>query len=440
LSDKDVRLAVSWAFNRERLLTVFGPVVGEVPNGYVVKEGPFWALGQYNAEIREDPDTPFQYAPEKATELLLSKGFTKNADGMWLLPNGDPWVLTINSRIAPQYKEVGIEAASQLQAFGIDVQLTLREVTAYIEDWNYGRSDMEVSCRGHLYNPTLSMWQMWRLWKEDPDAITPIGEEARWADGGNRYYNAELQALLEELDTIPDTDPRANELYEEIEAIAFDEVLYFVAFEFAETSQFNPTYWTGWPTPEDNYVLAYPYGGPVSNYIYFNLESTMNPPPPPPTPGISDVQLGMSTPLLGKLVHPVTGDPLVNTLVEIKETTDDVTFTTVALTRTDEDGNYFVTLTPSSTGEFDYWLYRITEGGTYERAFITTITVTSLADELSTQLEAMETTLGTQIEDTVEDATADLTAQITSLSTMVYGAIGIAIVGIIIAIVAVMKK
>jgi peptide/nickel transport system substrate-binding protein len=438
LNIPEVRRALLLSLDRDKLAVVLGipswPAPGIVPPQLI---------SVANLEARENPELKLEYNLEKAAELLESVGFTKDTDGKWLRPDGELWTLEVNVRDLVTYKEISIEMGLQWQDFGITVSMPISDSSTWYEKWYFGQTDITPG-RGAGSHAMWSMWQTYSLWRIHEIAPEGTKHPTSPGFGANRYMNETLNGWIDQLEVLSDDSAEALELYLKIEEHLLQYLPFLPILENTEPQVMSTTYWKNWPTPDNLFTQVYPVGptpgaSPDCNPIFHIYPAGVEP-PTPPTPGISDVQLGMSTPLLGKLLHPATDEPLANVLVEIKETTDDVTFTTVALTRTDEDGNYYVTLTPSSTGEFDYWLYRTMPGGTFERSLITTITVTSLADELSTQLDALEATLGTQIEDAVEDATAGLTAQITSLSTMVYAAIGIAIIGIIIAIVAVMKK
>ena len=84
--------------------------------GYVVTDDPAaqdqaFGLGWY------------KYAPEAAEKLLVKNGFSKNADNLWLLPDGTPWKIECLSgaQVATDLQARNcIAATQQWKQFGID--------------------------------------------------------------------------------------------------------------------------------------------------------------------------------------------------------------------------------------------------------------------------------------------------------------------------------
>ena len=85
-----------------------------------------WAEEQYNIEV-EDPEAVWgigwwKYDPQKAEDLLLKNGFSKDQNGKWLLPDGTPWNISI---IAPvSYTHLDVYKRQDLQG----VELFLHDI------------------------------------------------------------------------------------------------------------------------------------------------------------------------------------------------------------------------------------------------------------------------------------------------------------------------
>ena len=66
----------------------------------------------------------YKYAPDVAAKLLEKNGFTRDANGKWLLPDGTPWrirITDINDTGHHQFKN-GNAAVQQWKKFGIDAE------------------------------------------------------------------------------------------------------------------------------------------------------------------------------------------------------------------------------------------------------------------------------------------------------------------------------
>ncbi len=64
----------------------------------------------------------YKYAPDVAEKLLVKNGFSKNADGKWLLPDGTPWqIACLSNTVAVNHDFRNCAAAVQAwRRFGID--------------------------------------------------------------------------------------------------------------------------------------------------------------------------------------------------------------------------------------------------------------------------------------------------------------------------------
>ncbi|MEZ4837264.1 MAG: hypothetical protein R2873_35575, partial [Caldilineaceae bacterium] len=61
-------------------------------------------------------------------------------------------------------------------------------------------------------------------------------------------------ALIDEMGTLPLGDPRVEELFLEASAIYMDELPVIPITQAKKIIPFDTTYWTGWPTFENDYI------------------------------------------------------------------------------------------------------------------------------------------------------------------------------------------
>jgi peptide/nickel transport system substrate-binding protein len=85
--------------------------------------------------------------------------------------------------------------------------------------------------------------------------LLPEGERAsfnQWRWQGEAAE--EFSALVDEMGTLPLGDPRVEELFIQATDIWFDELPVIPITQAKKIIPFDTTYWTGWPTAEDDYI------------------------------------------------------------------------------------------------------------------------------------------------------------------------------------------
>ncbi len=155
LNITEVRQAIAYVIDRRLACEVTGvpwfPV--EVPDGILADVRDKWVSDELKAKLSS-------YGPDlkKAEELLSSLGFKKGADGMWLMPNGEPFKLDVTAPAGWVDTVMMMEnVAAQLKEFGIDTTFRTPEVTKYwAEDFPRGAYDIT--------------WGWWGYWHFHPYA------------------------------------------------------------------------------------------------------------------------------------------------------------------------------------------------------------------------------------------------------------------------------
>lgn len=211
------------------------------------------------------------------------------------------------------------------------------------------------------------------------------------------------------------------------------------------------------------------------------FETGVNPiTPEPVSEEIADyIIFGSSIPFEGKVINPITGEPAPNVLGYVQESEDEQTWRDLGAVVTDKKGEFKVLVVPSTLGDsylrtqftgytaplqsFNpvglvtgldklYYDEAVEEGAlpfvlapqTSESIKITT---KPLSEILSTELEDVASkddlaTLSTEISSLKTDIAdiADVKDAVSTQTTIIYASIGIAVVAIIIAIVAITRK
>jgi peptide/nickel transport system substrate-binding protein len=185
-----------------------------------------------------------------AQALLEGEGYAKNANGMY---EKDGTVLIADMEVnqgSIEYVRTVNVVVEQLRAAGIDATARpLQEVTANNNRANgqFGIAYNWDNC-GSVNEPWNSMNQL------NTRFVVPIGSrasenEARWSTEGAEAYSA----LVDQIGVLPLGDPSIVDLVVEAYRYIYDETPFIPLVQASKLVPFDTTYWTGWPTAENNY-------------------------------------------------------------------------------------------------------------------------------------------------------------------------------------------
>ncbi len=193
-----------------------------------------------------------------ATELLERAGYTKQGD-QWMKPDGTPFSITIlvEGDPRPVTTRAGTMIAQQWRKFGIDAK-----TQAYPTDFfpRVDSGDYEVSIGWSVEtwggHPDLSYFlDSWHSeFLKPPGEIQPPRNRQRWK-------NAELDKIIEQIRGIGFDDPKGIELGQQYIKLAAQEMPNIPLMSYNVFTVMDSTYWTGYPSAEDD-----PYTDPVPNW------------------------------------------------------------------------------------------------------------------------------------------------------------------------------
>jgi peptide/nickel transport system substrate-binding protein len=216
----------------------------------------------------------YKYAPEVATKLLEKNGFTKDADGQWLLPDGSPWKISYltGTVLSGHDARNAVAAVQQWKKFGIDATVFNTESGADLTA--VGDFDVET------------VWPGKEPWGAGPDLyrtlddwnsayIKPVGERNQ-ATFSSRWSSPEMDAIIKEL---RETDPFDTEKVVEIGIRGLQEAVRNMpgipTYGYIGFVGWDEHYWTNWPGSENAYTQPYTHW-PNFKYTTPFLEQTGN--------------------------------------------------------------------------------------------------------------------------------------------------------------------
>jgi peptide/nickel transport system substrate-binding protein len=249
-SDKNVRLALNYATDRQQLvdlayLSSTNPAV--VPFSSYISN---WVTGDLKTAIDSyDRMTP---SADKVTEYMTAAGFALNGDGMWekdgatakFVIRTPSWLAPIGPVITEQYTQAGFdvtESPDRTNTFG--TELAAGEFDAMVFVFcgsNFDPYDTLVGFHSKYY--------------------TPIGENAPNGMYGWKYQNPEMDAAIDAMEAmIPNKDdPAYMEQVIKATSLYLEDMPGIVLAEELHVIPANYTYWTGFPNSDDPYVAPYP--------------------------------------------------------------------------------------------------------------------------------------------------------------------------------------
>jgi peptide/nickel transport system substrate-binding protein len=193
---------------------------------------------------------------EAAAALLRSAGFTEDGGG-WIMPNGEPFEFTLNNAFADGVmNRLGSIAAQMWTEAGVPVTAEVAPDGWQRQEVGDYEANMAWSVETWGGHPDLSFF----LDSYHSDYIVEPGE-IQPARNWMRWQNPELDAIIEEIRTVPFDDLERNvELGRQFVRLHLQEMPNIPVMSFNVFVALSERYWTGYPTAEN------PYANPVNNW------------------------------------------------------------------------------------------------------------------------------------------------------------------------------
>lgn len=215
----------------------------------------------------------YKYAPDAAEALLKKSGFSRDANGKWLLPDGKPWRIELIGTTQTSHHGFlnGNAAVQQWKAFGIDAvyvaldnkgQLTLSGNYSVCDEWPAAEpwgAGVDLYRTLDLFNSTY---------------VAPIGEASRGHQ--SHWSHPEMDEVLKKLGATDPSDAKATvALGIEGLKILVREMPGIPTYGYTGFTTWDTYYWTNWPFAENPYTQPYSHWGPFK-YLTPFLKATGN--------------------------------------------------------------------------------------------------------------------------------------------------------------------
>ncbi len=265
--DKDLRWALNYAIDRDEIVAI-GYEGATKPSRFFFPA--YAGLDRYVDLLEEaglyDKYPLTTYDPDKAKELIESKGYTMNEKSGYYEKDGEELKLHIQTpEPLIENQKIAQVVVEQLQRIGVNA--TYGNV-AYGTFWdnffngNYESRSGWQTC-GSVNEPWASMDTLNASW------YVPVGERA--SKNAWRWQNEEYSALVDEIGVLPLGDPQIDELFVQAAEIFMAELPVLPVTQAKKIIPFNTTYWTNWPSADNPYIHP-PTWWQSTHVIIHNLE------------------------------------------------------------------------------------------------------------------------------------------------------------------------
>ena len=247
--DPEMRWALNYAINRDQVVKVAYEGTTVPSRHYFPISQPLNRLVDLAEKAGQYQKYPLtKYDPEKAKQIIESKGWKKGSDGYYA-KDGKQLALTIEAHEAfIEMQRLPQVIVEQLQSLGINATMRVLAGPAWGDSKSFGRFEASAGWQtcGSVSEPWASMNTFNSRW------VVPVEERA--SNNPWRWKNDEYSKLIDEMGTLPLGDPKIDDLFLKANEIWMKDLPVIPVTQARKLTPFDTTYWTGWPTSDNRYA------------------------------------------------------------------------------------------------------------------------------------------------------------------------------------------
>jgi len=240
-----VRQAVNDAINRDQLVKVAFEGMSEP--SYSV----FPTYSSLNEMLKRNEATLEKlHSDPKAIEgLMQGAGFTRGGDGFWADASGKKAGFEITARSGETDKlKMGPIIVAQLRKAGFDASFRPAESAIFYTDVSNGTAAAYIADTCGSVQDGFASFAQFRSSESAPTGSASSGSTP------TRFASNDYDAAVDTMAKLPASDPAFTAAADKALAILSQEVPVVPLVQARLLTPFNTTYWTNWPTAENNYV------------------------------------------------------------------------------------------------------------------------------------------------------------------------------------------
>jgi peptide/nickel transport system substrate-binding protein len=250
--DVEMRRAFNYAIDRDEIVRIAYEGTTVASRSFFPAYAP---LNAYTDKLEAagvfEESELWVHSPEKAKEIIESKGYTLGSDNYYA-KDGTQLSIDITTHEAFIEKQrIAAVMVEQLQRVGINASTRNESGGAWSDNLQRGNFESQMGWQncGSVNEPWASMDTLNKKW------IKPVGELA--STNGWRWSNDRYSELVDQIGSLPLGDPRIDPLFVEAMTIYYAELPTIPITQARKLIPLNTTYWTNWPSAENNYTSAW---------------------------------------------------------------------------------------------------------------------------------------------------------------------------------------
>ena len=248
--DANMRKAISLIIDRNQIIAVAYEGTSEPSKTMFVQYGgmsPFIdAIVDAGMGISAEADV------EAGQALIEAAGWTKNNRGIYEKDGQELTADIIVNNSTAEYTRTVDVIVEQLIAAGIDA--TSRPITGATFDDSVSTGNFTAAYNWDACGSVNEPWNSMNRFTNH--FVVPIGQRSpgnnnyvRWDTEGTAAYTA----IVDEIGQLPLGDPQIVDMVVEAYKYIHEETPFIPLVQASKLVPFDTTYWTGWPTAENNY-------------------------------------------------------------------------------------------------------------------------------------------------------------------------------------------
>ena len=265
--DKDIRWALTYAFDREKLVQLAEGGAGVAALHQFTPYTWFQPFEEDLQQIFAKYNYDTQPHLDKVAEIMEGKGYTKDSEGLWVDANGQRFSMNI---FVPEWlRAYGPPLAQQLRDAGFDAAFDTSPGLG--SPSQTGEQKEFFGCKGP--SGVLGMDPYFMLSIYTAQYFRPTGEPAPiwWAT--SRWQNEAYDQLVEQIAPLQVDDPKARELFNQAMDIWVSEMPDIYVAQLIIRYPMSTEYWTNWPSSDNIYGFPHSWQWELLK-TFINLEPT----------------------------------------------------------------------------------------------------------------------------------------------------------------------
>ncbi|HLV37483.1 MAG TPA: ABC transporter substrate-binding protein [Spirillospora sp.] len=247
----EMRQAVNRAIDRDQIVEIAYEGTTVASRTFFPAYAP---LNRYTDMLDFEAHPVWNFNPDEAKAMIEGLGWTLGSDGYYT-KDGEQLDMDITTHEAFIEKQrIAAVLVEQFQNIGINASTRNEAGGTWGDNHAFGTFDTRMGWQncGSVNEPWNSMDTLNVRW------LTPIGERAsrnqwRWSGEAAEEYSA----LVDQIGVLPLGDPAIDPLFVEAMHIYLDNLPTIPITQARKLIPHNWTYWTNWPTAENNYTSAW---------------------------------------------------------------------------------------------------------------------------------------------------------------------------------------